>query len=348
MNMIRAVLVLSFLGVSSTLGACMGYSSLGDPFMAGAGGEDQGTGGSEETGGATTGGTGSGAAPTSGGSAGTEGGSTGTEGGGTGTEGGGTGTEGGSGSTAGTGGSAAGTGGGGSAEVPPLAPRSGAFKMLVYSRTVGFRHQDSIRTGKQMLTEIAAEQGFDVTLTETNEDITLEGLSQYEIVFFLNTSGDVFNETEQQAFEEWMTTRNGAFAGVHSATDTEHGWEFYSEVTGQYFDLHGPAGTPGQIVIEEDALEFPALKGFPNPWQRTEEWYRFNQHETWSAKPGFKILARNAADNQPIVWIREYDNYRSFYTAIGHDGAVFVNDDLVKRHLTGGILWAVWRDHLLQ
>jgi type 1 glutamine amidotransferase len=46
------------------------------------------------------------------------------------------------------------------------------------------------------------------------------------------------------------------------------------------------------------------------------------------------------------MWVREVNNWRSFYSAIGHDSAVF-RDPAVKRHLTGGILWAVRRDHLL-
>ena len=36
-----------------------------------------------------------------------------------------------------------------------------------------------------------------------------------------------------------------------------------------------------------------------------------------------------------------------FYTAIGHDGVVFQDPD-VKKHLTGGIMWAVRREHLIK
>lgn len=227
----------------------------------------------------------------------------------------------------------------------PYAPRSGRFRMLVYSRTTGFRH-DSIPQGKTMLQEIASEQDFEITETETNELITREGLAQFEIVFFMNSTGDIFNDTEQAALQEWMETNAGAMAGVHSATDTEQGWAFYKEVTGQYYDGHVNANTPGTIQLEADMLQFPALKGVPNPWQRNEEWYRFNSFQEWSSKPGFKILGRKQADNQPIMWIREFGNWRSFYTAIGHDAAVF-RDPVVKQHLTGGIMWAVRRDQLL-
>lgn len=225
-------------------------------------------------------------------------------------------------------------------------PRSGSFQMLVYSRTVAFRHDGSIASGKTMLQEIAAEQGFEVTITEDNALITPEGLAQFEVVFFLNPTGDIFNATEEATFEAWVRN-DGAFVGTHSATDTESGWPFYKELTGQYYDGHGAANTPGAILFESDATDHPALSGLPNPWQRNEEWYLFNSFQEWASLPGLMILGRKQADNQPIMWAREYDNYRSFYTAIGHDAVVFEDPD-VKKHITGAIMWAVRREHLIQ
>jgi type 1 glutamine amidotransferase len=228
----------------------------------------------------------------------------------------------------------------------PYAPRSGSFRMLVYSRTTGYRH-DSIAQGKLMLQEIAAEQGFEITETEVNDLITPEGLAQFEIVFFMNSTGDIFNQAEEAAFQQWMETKNGAFAGVHSATDTEQGWAFYKEVTGQYYDGHVNANTPGAIQFEPTVLQFPAVAGLPNPWQRNEEWYRFNSFQEWTSRPGLVVLGRKAADNQPIAWVREFGNWRSFYTGLGHDQAAF-RDAAVKQHVTGGIMWAVRREQLLQ
>jgi len=238
-------------------------------------------------------------------------------------------------------------GSGGAPIVTPYSPRTGTFKMLVYSKTAAFRHDGAIGTGKAMLQQIAADQGFTVTLTETNDLITPEGLKQFEIVFFMNSTGDIFNATEQKTFEDWMTTQNGAMAGVHAATDTENGWAFYSEVTGQYYDGHGAQNVSDTIQFEAAMSDFPAVKGLPNPWQRNEEWYKFNSFQQWSVKPGFKMLGRKNADGQPITWVREWGNFRSFYTGIGHDAAVF-NDPNVKKHLAGGIMWAVRREALLK
>ncbi len=250
----------------------------------------------------------------------------------------------------GTGGSG-GSGGGGTEPTGPYSDRSGTFKMLVLTRTAGYRHASSIESGTAMLKEIAAEQGIiQLEFADTKEQIDAvmnpTKLAEFEIIFHLNTTGDVFTAAQQTIYQTWMED-DGAFAGVHAATDTENGWAFYSEVTGQYYNGHTIAGTQGQILFETAAADFPAIKGLPNPWSRAEEWYNFNSYQQWSVKPGFKVLGRKQADQQPIVWAREWGNFRSFYTAIGHDAPVF-KDAAVKKHLTGGIMWAVRRDKLIK
>jgi type 1 glutamine amidotransferase len=231
----------------------------------------------------------------------------------------------------------------------PYCPRTGPFKMLAYSKTGGFRHTDSINTGKIMLQEIAAELGFELSFTEVNDEITPDGLAQYEIVFFMNSTGDIFSNAEQQVYEDWMTTQNGAFAGVHSATDTENGWAFYSEVTGQYYDLHEACCVEANIQWEQDALDFVAVQGLPNPWRRSEEWYYFNKSAEWTTKAGFKVLSRVTSNNntRPVSYVREWSNFRSFYTSLGHQGSAFQDAD-VKRHVAAGIMWAVRREAELQ
>jgi len=252
----------------------------------------------------------------------------------------------GGGGVGGTGSGGGGTGGGGIVD-PMYGPREGTFKMLAYSGTKAFRHADSIVTGKVMLQQIADAQGFTVEVTETNEKITEAGLAEYEVVFFMNSTGDIFNAAEEAAYETWITTKYGAFAGVHSSTDTEPDWSFYKEVTGQYYDLHGPQNEAGSVQFNPDMVNHPALKGLPNPWQRNEEWYLFKSHLAWTAKPGFKVLGRKAADGEPIMWVREFGGFRSFYTALGHDKVVFQDPEVVK-HVTGGLMWAVRREHLIK
>lgn len=245
-----------------------------------------------------------------------------------------------------SGGSSGSGGSGGSDVVPPnaYAPRSGKFKMVVYSKTVEFRLAGSIATGTSMLQEIATEWGLEPPLV-TEENTFLDEVDDYELVFFLNPSGDVFSDEDQAKFEAWMK-KGGAFCGTSAATDTERGWSFYMDVIGQHYEGHGLQNTLDSIVFEASALDHPALVGLPSPWERHETWRLFKSSHVWSIKPGFRILARKAADQEPIIWLREHDNYRSFYTGIGWDGVVF-QDPEVKKHLTGAIMWAVRREHCL-
>jgi hypothetical protein len=111
--------------------------------------------------------------------------------------------------------------------------------------------------------------------------------------------------------------------------------------------LHEFCGPLRIVRFGGGELKQQALAGITSPWQRNEEWYNFNEFQQWITKPGFSILGRKQADNQPIMWIRECSNFRSFYTAIGHDSNVF-QDATVKKHVTGGIMWAVRRAHLIQ
>jgi type 1 glutamine amidotransferase len=221
--------------------------------------------------------------------------------------------------------------------------------MLVYSRTTEYRHDAAIEAGRVLLQQIADEQGFAAVLTE--DHAFLADLASFELVFFLNPSGRNFNNDERKVFEAWMTA-GGAFAGVHGATDTENGWAFYSDVTGQYHNGHGFAHAPGTVVLDPRRLAHPAVQGLPSAWERHEEWFLFKTFAEWSAQPGFQILASVAApgepyDGHPVSWVREWGGFRSFYTSLGHDRVVY-EDLLVKKHLTGGIMWAVRREHLIK
>jgi type 1 glutamine amidotransferase len=228
----------------------------------------------------------------------------------------------------------------------PYAPRSGTFKMLVYSKTQGYRHP-SMAAGVSFFQTMGAEKGFSVVATETNENFTSSALAGFEIVVFMNTTGDVLTDTEQTAFQNWMTTKNGAWLGVHSAADTESEWAWYHELTGQFYSGHSVGGVTNTIAFDAKYATHPVLKGVPSPWTLQEEWFNFSAYASWQDKPGFQILGRKTSDNQPIIWARQNENYRSFYSGLGHDpGVAFSNPD-VKKLLTNAVFWAVRREQLL-
>lgn len=227
----------------------------------------------------------------------------------------------------------------------PYAPRSGTFKVLVYSKTAGYTHP-SISAGVSLFQTLAAEKGFSVVATKTNENFTSAALAGFELVVFMNTTGDVLNATEQTAFQTWMTTKNGAWIGVHAAADTERDWTWYHELTGQFYSGHTPADVTNNVAFDARYSTHPAVVGLPNPWTLRTEWFNFRDYNSWQDKPGFQILGRKSSDNQPIIWSRQNDNYRSFYFGLGHEAAIF-SDANAKKMLTGAIFWAVRREQLL-
>jgi type 1 glutamine amidotransferase len=252
------------------------------------------------------------------------------------------GTGGGGGGGAGAGGSSGGTG--------PYAPRTGSFKMLVYPLVAGTAYNHpSIPAGVRMVQNIAKKQGFEAVVATNDSEITPEGLAKYEIVFHLNSTGELFQGgTKRKDYEDWIR-KNGAFAGMHGATDSGQSWEFYKEITGQYYDLHDPCCANAQIQWTAAGQTHPAGKGLPNPWSRSEEWYKFNRYSDWSTKAGFTVLntvQTGGGGTRPVSFVREWGNFRAFYTSIGHEDGPYSDADVIK-HVTQGIMWAVRREALI-
>ncbi|MEN0055044.1 MAG: ThuA domain-containing protein, partial [Mucilaginibacter sp.] len=76
-------------------------------------------------------------------------------------------------------------------------------KVLVFSKTAAFHHK-SIAVGVPAIIKLGQENNFDVDTTTNAEKFTTENLKQYAAVIFLSTTGDVLNDTQQAAFEQYI------------------------------------------------------------------------------------------------------------------------------------------------
>jgi type 1 glutamine amidotransferase len=255
-----------------------------------------------------------------------------------------------------TGGTAgmAGMAGTGSTCEGAFCPRTGTFKVLAYFNTQGgFTHTEAINNGRTMLMNMGTKQGFEVTFSDNPADFGAANLAQYELVFGLNPTGTSLDQraAERAAFEEWMTTKNGAFAGVHSSTDFMRSWAFWKEVTGQYYDSHDQCCSQQNVQWEAAAANHPAVVGLPSPWPRSDEWYKFKSWGQWSAKPGFQVLSKVTTNTdggtRPVSYVREWSGFRSFYTSLGHEGTPYQDPEFI-RHVAAGLMWAVRREALFK
>ena len=123
------------------------------------------------------------------------------------------------------------------------------FRVLVFSRTTGFRH-DSIPAGIAAIKQLGTAHDFQVDATEDPSVFNDAALAHYEAVVFLSTTGDPLNDTQQAAFERYIRA-GGGYVGIHAAADTEYTWTWYGKLVGAYFRNH-PAGTPEADVLVED------------------------------------------------------------------------------------------------
>ncbi|GAB2764323.1 hypothetical protein GCM10027275_01770 [Rhabdobacter roseus] len=211
--------------------------------------------------------------------------------------------------------------------------------ILVFSKTAGFRHL-SIPDGKRALLKLGKENNIRVDTTEDAAAFTAANLRQYKAIVFLSTSGDVFNDEQQTAFQEYIR-RGGGFVGIHGASTTEYTWPWFNKLVGAYF-LDHPKPQPASIDVWNKV--HPATRVLPNRWNRFDEWYNYRD-----IQPGIKVLATmdegsyqggKHGRNHPIVWYHEFDGGRSFYTGFGHTPASYT-EPLFLDHIREGILWAM-------
>jgi len=238
---------------------------------------------------------------------------------------------------------------------PPACPSTGVaadtFNVLLFSRTAGFRH-DSIPDAIAALQSQQATGGYLAAATENPAAFTPEGLSCYQVVVFLLTTGDVLDDTQQAAFEAWVNT-GGGYVGVHSAADTEYDWPFYGQLVGAYFLRH-PAVQQASVDLEssdsppDSPSDSPILAGLPSPWVRTDEWYDFRTNP----RPDVTVLATvdestysggTMGADHPISWLHPTaGGGRAFYTAMGHTKESYA-DPLFQCFLVAGLRWAAGR-----
>ncbi|WP_083949939.1 ThuA domain-containing protein [Herbidospora yilanensis] len=211
------------------------------------------------------------------------------------------------------------------------------FKVLVFSKTTGFRH-DSIPDGIAAIQKLGTENNFAVDATENSAAFTDANLAQYAAVVFLSTTGDPLgNASERDALEKYIQG-GGGFAGVHSASDTHYNWEWYGKLVGGYFKSH-PATQQATLRTEDPA--HPSTAHLPKTWTRVDEWYDYqtNPRSTVHVLQSLDEKSYTGGTmgiDHPISWCQDYDGGRSWYTGLGHTKESFTEANFTKM-LLGGI-----------
>lgn len=233
-------------------------------------------------------------------------------------------------------------------------------KVLVVTTTLGFRHM-SIETAERVLAALGSSSGaYEVELAtvpptgngqsavdEEQVRATLASklspaaLKRFDAIVFASTTGEL-PLPDKAAFIQWVEA-GGAFIGIHSASDTLHAYRPYVDLLGGEFDYHRE-----QVRIEainRDATH-PANRHLGATWNldgQLEEIYVFKHYRPERVRE-LLVLDRHpntgAPGHFPISWSREVGKGRVFYTALGHNEAVW-HMPAFQQHVLGGIQWAL-------
>lgn len=251
----------------------------------------------------------------------------------------------------------------------PKKPR----KLLVFSRTNGFRHA-SIATGKLAFTELGEKTGaFEAVVSDELENFDADKLASFDAVCFLSTTGNPFmpgkDAFEKMSAEEKTAANQaadrykdnlmrfiksgGGFIGIHAATDTFYDWAEYGRMINGYFDGHPwNADTPVSIKVEPGQENHPLVSMFEGRnLEFKEEIYQ--HREPYDSKAVHMLLRLDPEKTDMtlggikrddkdfgVAWSRNWDQGRVFYCSLGHNHDMFWHP-LVIRHYLAGIQWAL-------
>nr|MBC7614386.1 ThuA domain-containing protein [Pseudopedobacter sp.] len=224
------------------------------------------------------------------------------------------------------------------------------FNALLITKTAGWHHE-SINEGVAAIKALGERNFFNVTWNQDGVPITEKYLQNFQVIIFLNTTGDIFKDEEQKAIEKFIQSGNG-YVGIHSASDTEYEWPWYTKMVGRMFHIH-PVIQTAKLKLTSN--KFSGLEGFSDGQFWTDEWYEFGPETTnglnyilavdeSSYNPKVEWGDRNLkgigmGNFHPIAWYHDYDGGRSFYTALGHLPTDY-NNPAFLNHIFAGIYWA--------
>lgn len=231
-------------------------------------------------------------------------------------------------------------------------------RVLVYSRTGGFRHA-SIPVGVATVEQLGAAHGFVVEASEDPAVFTDRHLRRFTAVVFLNTTAEVMTPPGRRALRRFVLA-GGGWAGVHSAADTEYDWPFYTRLLAGGRFLAHPVQQPG-VVVRESARHV-STRHLPERWPIPfEEFYSFTANPREHARvllsidessylqdpntshlpspefPDGDDPVSGVMGDHPMCWQHKVGGGLAWYTALGHEIGMYL-DPAYRQHLLGGLL----------
>jgi uncharacterized protein len=173
---------------------------------------------------------------------------------------------------------------------------------------------------------------------DVKEKMSRDALKRFDAIVFANTTGDL-PLPEKEALVDFVKSGKG-FVGMHSASDTFHGWTPYIEMLGGEFQTHHE-----QVRVEciNQDPEHPATRHLGTTYDVFDEIYLLKNFDRTKVH-GLLTLDKHPntgiPGDYPIAWTKEIGKGRLFYTSLGHREDVWLSD-AYQQHVLGGLKWAL-------
>jgi len=229
-----------------------------------------------------------------------------------------------------------------------LAQQPALPRVLYVTQSAGFKHA-VLPLSEEILPQIGKKAGaFDTTVAHDVSGITADNLKNFDAVVFYTTGELPMSDEQKAALMEFVRGGKG-FVGIHSATDTFYKWADYGTMIGGYFNDHP---WHKEVTVRVEDRDSPATRHLPASFTMNDEIYQFKD---WSRGDVHVLLSLDPASvdltlprvkrtdkDFALAWTKNIGKGRMFYTALGHEPAVW-QDDRFQQHLVGGIKWAMGR-----
>ncbi len=243
----------------------------------------------------------------------------------------------------------------------PLTLDAAPKKVLVVTTTAGFRHS-SIETAENVLATLGEQSGAftvvdfvrgrndgkdDAAKAANTAALTAEcalkmsvaKLNQVDAVIFANTTGDL-PLPDKEGFIKWIEAGH-ALVGMHSCSDTFHGYRPFIDLLGGEFLTHG-----AQVQIEayNQDRTFPSNRHLGDAWVIFDEIYEFKSFYRPKVH-GLLTLDKSpqtlVPGDFPVAWCKEVGRGgKLWYTSLGHREDVWTSE-AYQKHILGGLKWAL-------
>lgn len=230
-----------------------------------------------------------------------------------------------------------------------MAVEAAPKKVIVVTATKGFRHS-SIATAENVITTLGESSGEFTVVdyvrggangtddADVKEKLSLSHLQGIDAVIFANTTGDLAIP-DREGFIQWIRAGHG-FVGMHSASDTFHGFPGFIELLGGEFKTHG---AQVQVDAYNQDPAHPATRNLGPIYTVFDEIYEFKSFDR-SKVHGLLTLDKHPQTQVPgdhaVSWCKDVGTGKVFYTSLGHREDVW-SSATYQKHILGGIEWAL-------